>query len=368
MKNTILILSAFFFYTCQFFYKEELKQENLFGDWVLVDDFDNGIMFQEEINWYFSHPSSEIGAYEFTSDGVLINKFGFFNIERDYKESTWTFMGNSTHYSLNKENLHIYNIYDNQWEIYKILKISKDSLQLKDDNFTYNFYRLKKENNSLVDFDAVVVSSTGIMDMENENIGGLFMNRNVMITNQGELFYFGEYSNPKNGAFKGNITTNKYDSLISQFNKTDLLKLNEIYEGSNFEPRFSITFLKDNKIVKTICDYSLNAPINFIGAYLPIFYLPEEQELQPWNVYFGSNLAFWGDGNINGRTFIPESENFALFVQLQKAPIVTKDFNPKYIFASNNKEKQDIDSVLSDGRYYYFDKKTYDLGHNFFEK
>ncbi|NJO24576.1 MAG: hypothetical protein HC867_00540 [Bacteroidia bacterium] len=174
------------------------------------------------------------------------------------------FLGTITKYKIEGSTLKIFNLSDSAWEEMKILDISSDTISfLKNNGDTSKYAKLYYPVNDNVLFDELVVSSSGCL--------GECPINNIIINKSGKIIYYGEKYNKKNGSYTSFISNEQYNQIEMSFRKADVTNLNENYiAGHTDDVTVSLTFLKDNKIIKSIIDYRNEAPTQLYWAYMPV--------------------------------------------------------------------------------------------------
>ena len=346
--------------------KQKQFEKEIIGEWNYVKE--QAINKQKE-NEYEEPPSpffANLGGFNFKNNGYVIDKIGFFNFDenKSREERRIRYIGDSTKYKINDDSLKILDPITKSWNNYKIISINSDSLTLqKHKGYYIKYFKADYKLNPKETYDKIIISSSGcygtcpIMDIE--------FNKN------GEVYYLGEKYNLINGSYISKISESEYNSIEKAFKKSNILKLNNHYSAPITDLNtVTVTFVKNNKIVKTISDYASQAPSEFIMAYRKAMYAYQKMKLEKLNpiVAFPNSTTFSIDKK-NTHIFLSQSEKFLLLNEIRKGKIVSKEINPKYKLTFYNEDDFETGNIIySDGRYFKSDKNTYDIGYNFIEE
>lgn len=195
----------------------------------------------------------------------------------------------------------------------------------------------------------------------------------IIISRSGDVIFYGERYTTSIGAFKSRITKEDFAKIEKNFKKADYQNLENSYTNNASDlMAICVTFVKDDKIVKSIIDYGAASPNEFKRALYPIVYL--EQKLKLEKVDFNTALIDLDSGRFKSLTAIlklSKSELFYLNSELQNANESEAAFTSKYILSSSNIEDKKI--VETDGRFFKIELSNskfinLDLGYNFFEQ
>lgn len=302
-----------------------------------------------------------IKGYVFLENNVCENKSGYFKgIGGDeIQDMTEIFLGTKTKYKIEDENLKILNLSSKTWEDQKIHSIIGDTLTIKiSDKIFAKYIRLKYKINSNENYDKIIISSSGCY--------GSCPISNISIDHSGNIFYYGQRFNSKNGFFKSNITKDEYQTIETNFRKADIKKLEDHYKsGWTDDETVTMTFIKNNRIVKSISDYGGRSPSMLIWAYTPVRYLYQQIRLVPLKIKKPllsiSNISFSKGNQILD---LKKSESFYLLTEILKGKETAYKFENRYqIEFWNEEDKQEI--INTDGRYFKFRDRVIDIGYNF---
>jgi len=302
-----------------------------------------------------------IKGYVFLENNICENKSGYFKRigGHEIKDMTEIFLGTKTKYKIEHESLKILDLSSRAWEDQKIHSIIGDTLTIKiSDKIFAKYTRVKYKINSNEDYDKIIISSSGCY--------GSCPISNISIDNNGNIFYYGQHFNSKNGFFKSNITKGEYQTLQTNFKKADIKRLEDHYEsGWTDDETITVTFIKNNRIVKSISDYGRDSPPLLIWAYIPVRYLYQQIKLVPLKIK--KPLLSIGSISFNKGNQIfdlKKSESFYLLTEILKGKETAYKCENRYqIEFWNEEDKKEI--INTDGRYFKFRDRVIDIGYNF---
>ncbi|MWB96829.1 hypothetical protein GON26_20900 [Flavobacterium sp. GA093] len=361
-KIILSILTVFILYSCQRNNEAQLNKDIL-GEWTYVKT-EGQRKPKKNNDIKFPPPSpfdNYVPGYIFLENNICENKSGYFKTidakERDDRKTF--FLGTETKYKIKNDSLQIFDLVTKTWENQKIHSIIRDTLTTKiSDSLFAKYTRTKYKINPNENYDKIIVSSSGCY--------GSCPVLNISIDNNGNVIYYGQYYNTKNGIFKSKITKNEYQKIQTNFKKADIKNLKDNYEGSwTDDETITITFIKNNKIVKSINDYGRQSPIALIWAYTPVRYLYQQIKLTPLKVKNPlsslSRISFTKGNQICDLT---KSESFYLVTEIFKGKETPYKFESRYqIEFWNDQDKKEI--IHTDGRYFKCKDKIIDIGYNF---
>ena len=355
-----ILLTVFFLASCKT--EREEKFKNLvYGEWNFVRiEKRNGIIEAEQNFRRLKSPWNKMNGYTFFSNNLCENKSGYFNRIK----GRIIFYGTQTKYKIENDSLKIWNLTDSTWDSKKIHEISSDTLTLiYKDSFLVKYAKANYKVDKKQLFDKVIVSSTPCERWCEVN--------DFSVDKQGEIIFSGQEYNTVTGLFSSKISHNDYLKIELGFKKANIDKLENEYTSSESSGRtISITFIKDNKIYKTITDYGYTSPIDFLCAYMPLIFIYQIIELKPlvltnFEQLTSNHVILESDGKYLD---IEKSEMFYLITELYKSKEVKHNFESKYsLLYWDNELKKHI--IKTDGRFYQLEEKgltvTVDLGYNF---
>lgn len=361
-KNILYVLTVFILYSCQKNNNTQLSKEIL-GEWTYIKTEDQRKP-KKNSDIKFPPPplfSRNIQGYIFLANNICEKKSGYFKrIESNEREDRKIFfLGTETKYKIENDSLKILDLPSKNWENQKINSIVGDTLTTKiSDSLFAKYARTKYKIDKNENYDKIIVSSSGCY--------GSCPVSNISIDNNGNIFFYGQHYNTQNGFFKSKITKNEYQKIQNSFKKADIKNLKDNYEGSwTDDETITITFIKNNKIVKSIRDYGEQSPAALIWAYTPVRYLYQQVKLIPLKAE-KPLLSIWGISFTKGNQIcdLTKSESFYLLTEIFKGKKTTYKFENKYkIEFWNDQDKKEI--IYTDGRYFKCKDKIIDIGYNF---
>ncbi|REG92206.1 DUF6438 domain-containing protein [Flavobacterium aquicola] len=366
MKVTTLFLLIITLISCNS--KSNKYDELILGDWIEVLEKvqtqrnENGIKLPPKLN------RNTVLGYSFAKKGIVENKLGYFDRSRKDKDgrTKTKFLGTTTKYKIENDSLKTYNLIDKKWFNAKILKLTKDTLILEyKDKSKDKFIRKKYKTDNIKSFDKIIISTSGCY--------GFCPVRDIIISKSGEIFYYGKMYVDKKGFFKSKISTKDFLKIENDFKKANYMNLKDEYIASHTDDMtITVTFVKNDQILKTITDYGNESPTELKWAVLPTLFLDQQIKLEQINnskVYMDFGYCNFIDGN--QLIELTKSECFYLKILLLSCREVKKDFKSKYIihYWENETEKK----MKTDGQYFKFEIEKgkfiiLDLGYNFLDK
>lgn len=170
-----------------------------------------------------------------------------------------------------------------------------------------------------------------------------------------------------------------FNEIVVDLNKIRFNELKNEYTAGPVTdlPGLSVTFIKDNKILKSIYDYGYAEPKNLRGILNKVQYAYQDANLR--EIVYPYPII---NRNFSPELMILNSEAFYLQTLLLKAGKCDAKFSTKYkqhaslVLPPNfdyDKYDQMQRTIETDGRYFKIEDKnmhltTYDLGYNFFER
>lgn len=337
--------------------KPTKNYENIIvGDWIFEKE-------NPKIENYFY---TDFG-YSFDKNGNCDSKPGYFETKdkTEKKERKTIFYGTKTKYKIIGDSLYIFNLVSKKWNASKIIEINSKTLKLKSDKkVVLEFSKLNFKVNEKEDFDKIIISKSPCF-------GSCPIN-DIEINKDGKIYYYGAHYNSNNGCFKSQINTSKFIEIEKSLKKVNFLNLKDNYAASwTDDQEVSVTFVKDNKILKSITDYGRQSPKSFRINIEPLTYLYQKIELienKTTKDFQYINLRFEKDNKIINLT---SSEIFFLSNLLSKSITTNKSFKAEFV--TNYDTDYDVSRIETDGRLFKIFSKskssvTYDLGFNFIEK
>lgn len=336
--------------------------EKIIGNWAYTrieyseidTNKDGNLIPPTPINFYEND-----SGYTFSKNNVCENKRGYFkeNTKNELENSASTYLGNTTTYKIEKDSLKIFNISDSSWNSRKIYSITDDTLTFQaEKGILIKYTKIKNKPKAKVKVERIIVSSSGCY--------GTCPISDVSIDESGNVIFFGDQYNSKNGFFTSNITTAEYEELTKDLRFIDIMELKPYYQANRTDDEtVYITFISDNKILKSVTDYGAKSPHQLVWTYTPIRYLYQKLTLAPHQKppLLLDDVQFEASKK---SCVLSRSESFFLSTELSKAKVTSKSFQKKYKINSWD----DNTIGYTDGRFYQLKDKTLDLGYNFLTK
>lgn len=346
--------------------KQKQFEKEIIGEWNYVEDIKVNHQKNEDNVEAFAEIFKNIGGYIFKKNGTVIDKVGIFHSENsNSREKKRTiYLGDSTHYKIDNDSLKIFNLENKTWNKFKIISITQDTLTIQKNNeFYIKYSKAHYKLNLKENYDKIIISSSGCY--------GTCPIMNIEFNKNGHVDYFGENYNLKNGFYISKISNSEYKSIENTFKKSDILKLNNSYSAPITDLNtISVTFVKNDRIIKTISDYGNQAPIEFIMAYKKAMYLYQKMKLFEQKKIEGlPNSLYFSIEKKNKQLILSQSELFLLLNEIKKGTKVSKKINPIYKLSFYNENDFETENIIySDGRYYTSNKYIYDIGYNFIKQ
>ena len=364
-KIVLLIFLSILLLSCK---KNSIDTQLLIGDWEFVPIKIGDKNSNSYTEYYYSD-------FSIDKDSIFDSLDGF--IKRDSRStnsiSTTRYFNGKTKYFVRKDSLYVLSPISKKFNaIFFIKKVTKDSLIAKADNGTPDLVFIKKkfEQGKNVEIDQIIVS--------NGSCFGTCPVNSTSISKAGELYFYGEAYNSKNGLFQGKINPKTFQEISNYLNKINFINLKDDYGRYNVTDleHSYITFVNIGKIIKTIHDYGSASPKELIATINKISYLYQEAKLD--SIPYTLPIINRHLGNIS----LKQSEAFYLQTLIMNAPITNEQFKPVYsetamLIMPSNFNYDNYDelerNVETDGRFFKMEDKnmhfvTYDLGYNFFER
>lgn len=369
MKTRLItiLLTVFFLTSCKTYRDKEFRK-SICGEWIYAGvgsdnnkrnaEFKPGFRGIDSLMDFSENLYFRTG-YIFYSNNLCEDKFGYSN-----GKVGENLLGIDTNYKVENDSLKIFDLDNGFWKRMKIRNIISDTLTLYVNDSTFLIY---KKCNYKIDktqtFDQIIVSTSPCFG--DCSIGS------TSIDNQGNLIFYGQNHTEKKGLFVSKINNELYKRIEQNFKKADIDTLYERYAVNFTDAQtVTVTFIKDNKIYKTISDYGHKAPRELYWAYNPVSLLYLKLNLKPFMINEHSEFpmnytCFENKGKI---CCLEKSESFYLFTEVCKSKEVHANFEKKYIieyWETENKKNK----ILTDGQYYQLEQNgkvvTFDLGYNF---
>ncbi|MFD1601901.1 DUF6438 domain-containing protein [Flavobacterium artemisiae] len=362
-KITLLLITIFILSSCE---RNSDKQfsKDILGEWTYIKTEDQRKPLKNK-NYNYPPPAPYYGryipGYIFSENNICENKTGYFHrIESDQrKDRKIIFLGTKTKYKIENDSLKILDLLTKTWESQKIHSIIGDTLTTTTgDSLFAKYARAKHKINPNENYDKIIVSSSGCY--------GSCPISDISIDNKGNIFFYGQDYTSKIGIYTSKITKNEFQQIQTNFKKAGIINLENNYEANHSDDEaITMTFVKNNKIVKTISDYGRKSPATLIWAYTPVRFLYQHIKLVPYRTE-EPILSIFGAGFTKGNQIcdLSKSESFYLFTEIYKGKETTQKFENKYqiIFWNSANKKE---TIYTDGRYFKCRDKIVDIGYNF---
>ncbi|GLU57180.1 hypothetical protein Dfri01_66410 [Dyadobacter frigoris] len=342
--------------------EENQKQNQLIvGEWTL---------FKEELNDQrkidsTNIPGMEMGyksGYTFREGGFCENKLGY---HKDMESNDHKFLGTETKYRIHENRLEIYDLTNQIWEGYEVLKLDNKILKLAlNDSVNVIYERSRYKLDPEIPFDQIIVSSSGCY--------GVCQINDVMVSRNGEVIFNNEQYTKKTGLFSSFMNLKEFDKAETKFRKANLKMLKDRYMASwTDDNEITISLVRNGRIYKTISDYGSQSPTELYWAYLPITYLDQKLRLKslPHSKFYKTRISSFEKENKLIR--LAKSESFYLTDLLNKADRVNTLFVEKYTLRAYG--EQGSLKITTDGRYFKMRLKNgkftiLDLGYDFLKE
>jgi len=379
-KNLILIFLSVIIYSCSLEIEKEKDNDNkkettnnpLYGDWILINAESESDIYQRPRG--FSLSADTLEYYR----GLYFRKIDSLTGKRSF-----IYYGNFTSYKIEKDFIYIDSSLNNLLGFpWKIKKNTNDSLIIvKSNSRIYKFIHPKYNLNEIPPFDKVIFSSYGcywscpVID--------------ISMDNQGKVLFRGGRFIEQLGFYTGQLDDKTKEYIFNKFNKANILALNNKYRASATDQEgVIITFIKNEKIIKTISDYGEAAPRELFWACVPLrnLHITNKFDSISNNERFHLDLYFFAFEN-NGLVLpLKKSESYFLQTELRKSKIIDTIYKSKfeisfreiYFFLEpdlnkNKKHQDEVTGIKTDGRFYTINFKNkkpiiFDLGYNFIER
>lgn len=189
-------------------------QKKIIGDWIFVKtEYIKKPKNNDEIILLPPSPfGGYINGYTFLENQTCLNKLGYFKrTEKSENEERKTFfLGNKTNYKIQKDSLKILNLSNNIWESKKIHSIIGDTLSINlNDSLLAKYSRILYNIDKKEKYDKIIVSSSGCY--------GSCPISNVSIDRLGNVLYYGQEYNIKNGLFKSKVSIKDFENIENLF-------------------------------------------------------------------------------------------------------------------------------------------------------
>jgi len=364
MKVYFLTFLSLILFSCK---KNTVDTDLLLGEWEFSSpkgNFQIDSLTSRQYVW---------SDFSFEKDSVYNSHDGFFdryrNSNGNYSDSK--FLGNRTKYYIQNDSLYLMNILTKEYySDYLISNLTKDSLVLKSkDAPDFIFTKKKYKNPSNITLEQIILSK--------EPCFGTCPINSISIDKSGQIYFYGESYNSKNGFFQGKINPEIFEEIRRDLNKINFNNYKNDYGNYNVSdlPSTSVTFVREGKVYKSIYDYGNASPKELQSILVRISYLYQTTKLDPIDNNFpivSNNFR-----KIN----LKKSEGFYLQTLIMNAKVSQKKFKPIYFATAFLIEPKNFDynkydelkrEVKTDGQYFEIKDQdhhytTFDIGFDFFK-
>lgn len=354
IKYLQLIMIQLIGISCQFSNKQ--IEKTIIGEWTFA--------YRENKNNDVPIPLPPLAdgnqkqGFIFYKNSICENKLGYFKRENE----KLLFLGTKTKYKFENDSLEIFNLTDSTWVNNRIYSLNSDTLTLiESDNSLVKYAKVNYNINEKCIFDKIIVSSSGCF--------GTCPVSDICIEKQGNVFFSGQYHNAINGLYTSKISFEKYTEFELNFKKANIENLKNYYRANwTDDETITVTFIKGNKIVKTISDYGRQAPTEFYWAYMPVRYCYQQLGLVSYSDSVKLPLFIYRFEQANSVYELAKSEGFFLLMELYNGKLVQQNFVKKYLVECKN-DNGEMVKLVTDGRFYRYeqqiDNKSIDIGYDF---
>lgn len=364
MKNFIIILLLFLLISCS-----KNKNEAIYGNWYFEKELPSA-----ELKDYPNRFTSELN-FEISNDSIIAFKTGFYHpvsFRMEYNDlSTLYYLGNKTKYKfINNSKIVFEDLTYNELDTIIITKYNNDELYIEKDKRKYLLKKKPKVKYDANFYDAIVVNKGPCFG--SCPINSTYLNKN------GKFIFNGVMYNSENNYFHSNLKKEQVSEVFNSFRNINVMNLNNNYtQMVTCSSSSSITFIKNNRIVKTISDYAESTPIDLSYAMENLSYLYQKSKMNYYyNPFIENMLEIGSFENKNSKYRLVDSEMSFLQNSINNGKKVKKSFRKLFElhFFENpySHQKVSLKNIYTDGRYYqinYLDNNsiTIDIGHNFVE-
>lgn len=337
--------------------------KKIIGEWNYVKEVEINNQENKDVEEPPSPFFANLGGYIFTNNGTVIDKIGFFDFddEKSREKQRTRYIGDSTQYKIDDDSLKVLNPINKSWNSFKIVSITQDTLTLqKHKGYYIKYEKTNFKLNPNETFDKIIISSSGCY--------GTCPIMNIEFNKNGNVSYLGEKYNLIDGFYVSKINISEFKSLENSFKKSNISQLKNSYSARVTDlSTITVTFIKNNKIVKTISDYGSQAPAEFIMAYRKAIYLYQKLKLVKINSIksFPNSTTFSID-KPNKHISLSQSEKFSLLNEIRNGKKVQSNVKPIYKLIFYNEDDYETENLIhTDGRYFKSENTIIDIGYNF---
>lgn len=361
MNNRIvyLLFCVMILYSCT---SNKYETKDITGQWKFIKHESNQPQLDESDPEYIPDSGFEdyfVPGFHFINEKDVSYKIGFYRTNGKGRKD---YLGTRTTYRIIGDSLKMYHKADGKWNAYKILSLTKDTLKLVAGNGYDMYAKLTYQTDAMEHYDKIIMSSSGCY--------GSCPILSISIDNAGTMLFSGIEYTDKTGLYKAQVSLQEFKNFEENFKQSAIKDLKDHYGASwTDDQTISVTFVRNDTIVKSVSDYGRHAPTEFIWAYNDLSYLYLRKKLEKINASIP--FDFFGDIYFaDKKHYYPmyESEVFFLFQELMmKATVSDQKFKPLYFTTDYFWEEGE--KMYTDGRFYQIklenETVVYDLGYNF---
>lgn len=363
MRKVIVLLIIVCLFSCS-----DKKNEEIYGNWYFDKELSSK-KFEDSPNRFTSDLNFEI-----INDSIVSFKSGFyhsisFNLEYDNYRTNY-YLGNKTKYRFVNSKIIFENLTDNESDTIIISKYNNNELYIEKDKRKYLLKKKPKIKYDTNFYDAIIVNKGPCFG--SCPINSTYVNKN------GKFIFNGVMHNSENYYFHSQLKKEYVTEIFNSFQNINVMNLNDNYMRMVTCSRStSITFIKNNKIVKTISDYADSAPIDMLSAIENLSFFYQKSKLNYYEDTFIENMLVIGVLKNKKNTYrMIDSEMSFLQNSINNGKktneTLKKVFELSFYEYPNRFKKVFIKNIFTDGRYYQINYKdntsiTVDIGYNFIE-
>lgn len=354
-----LLFCVMILYSCT---PNKYETRDITGQWKFIKHYSNEPKLAVTDPDYipdYGFEDNFVHGFHFINDKEVLYKKGFY---KNSLKSTKYYLGTKTTYRIMGDSLKVYHKADGKWNAYKILSLTKDTLKLVVGNGYDTYAKLMYQTDVNEHYDKIVLTTSGCY--------GNCPVLSISIENTGDFLFYGMRYTDTIGLHKGQISIEEFKQFEENFKLSDIKNLKDHYAATwTDDQTVSVSFIRNDTIVKSVSDYGRHAPTEFIWAYNDLSYLYLRKKM----VKISASIPFDFFGDIyfaDKKHYYPmyESEVFFLFQELMmKATISDQKFKPLYFTTDYFWEEGE--KIYTDGRFYQIklenETVVYDLGYNF---
>lgn len=357
-----LIILIFITLSCQ---KKTIDTTMVLGDWEFIQP--------KEIDDEYGVTTTYLRSdFKIMRDSLYEENNGFYKAQPTQDDRNYAvYLGQKGKYYVEDDSLFVKSIKGKEYFAQKIVKVTKDFLSLYDED-TKLIFRYKRKpviRPSSIQIDQITLSLAPCF--------GTCPISSISLDSEGNIFYNGEANTKLEGLYQGKTDKNIFNEMVQKLNEIRFLELEDNYSRKDVTdlPGLSVSFIANDKIIKSIDDYGYAQPKELKGILNNLIYAWQSAKLQKY--YY--HLPIIESGFIP-EIFMNQSESFYIQTLLFRAKQSEKEFKPKYrqnvhLVLPKNFDYDKLDSmkrsVETDGQYFKIEKEnkdfvTLDVGFNVF--